>query len=195
MTAGMTTSDGFKTFRAKTGCERRIVEYRSDMPFHLVPIVCHQEIVAYSEKVFTVLPRGRDERDPASESFEGADRGDSGKSLYIGSAGNVHGELVLGEHGRHIEVRDGAAVGDRGTGELTNCRLGITNAKDLSAQPQIPHRMDEVLAKFIRAFFVAPVSDPYHVASLLGCGVRITYTHVSSFMPHTYLTTPALAIV
>ena len=106
----MASSDRFKTFRAKTSCERGIVEYRSDMPFHLVPIVCHQEIVAYSEKVFTVLPRRGDERDPASERFEGADRGDSGKSLDVGSAGNVHGELVLGERGGHIEVRDRATA-------------------------------------------------------------------------------------
>src|SRR5947209_18025817 len=130
MPAGLATSDFFKTLRAKTSGGRRIVEYHSDMPFHLVPILCHQEIVAYSEKVFTVLPRRGDERDPASERFEGADRGDSGKSLDVGSAGNVHGELVLGERGGHIEVRDRATVGDRGTGELTNCRTGITNAKD-----------------------------------------------------------------
>src|SRR3954454_17975538 len=73
--------------------------------------------------------------------------------------------------------------------------LGIANAEDFGAQSKTMHRADEVLAQFFRAFLVAPITDPDHVALRMFRRTRIEDACISRFMPDEHAATPAVALV
>src|SRR5688572_22837479 len=90
----------------KLARERSVAKHRRQMARHLLTVSCHQEILTWSEQVFSVRPWRADEGNAAGQRLENAYGGHARKGLHVRAPRHVD---------RYTEARVGAwrvVVGD-----------------------------------------------------------------------------------
>src|SRR5579871_2961959 len=112
MAAGVTRADGRQPMRRHILGQRRATEHRAQMIRHLRSVPRQQVILSRREQPFAVAPWRRDQRNPASQRFENADRRNTWKRTCIGPAWNVYRDPVSRKYLRDPVIREPAAVLD-----------------------------------------------------------------------------------
>src|SRR6185312_13177369 len=182
MRARMTVTDGLQSIFSKLVTRLAVPAKMAQLLGHLNAITHYYVVFAGTKEVFLVHPGRANQRNAASQGLKYANRGNTGQSIRILAARDVHGNHAFRIDLRRKKIGQIAAIFNVGVHQLLQRMLWIADSmSDHAHFRQGPRRLDQELFQLGGAFIVAPVADPYNV-NLFAALERMELLDVSGFM-------------
>lgn len=195
MRAGMAVSNGGQPVLGDFPPKVRIISQIGKMVDHLRLVARYEIVLPRPEQVLGILPRRRDQRDPAGKGLEDADRRDAGQHVHVEAARDVHGRQVPGEDLRRAGIRQPPAVGDAIALQHREGMAGIADAVDVEGQAGGAGRAEQKALQFRAALAVSPVADPDQPLPLYFMDRRMKEPRIGGLVPDVNPVAPAPASV
>src|SRR5690606_9986418 len=150
-----------ETAQVGIGCERR--KCRA----HLAFVTGDEVVTARSEQAFAVLPRRADQRNPAGQRLEDADRRNARQLLRIKASGHMYRGSMTGEDAGNVGIRQPAPVVCAVGSERCQSMFGVADAVDGNRELRSCGGPQKKVHELARAFAIPPVAEPDDAASLV----------------------------